>query len=346
MTFKSLVSSQTVSMIITKTTTTGRLKYYLVGNTTNHTIITKGIDCEGSIPNDIMTFTVNMESIYKIISIGINLKISVIDGKVVFTSETADRTIMLKPLCIEYSDDTSTKGLSTIQSFLKERDNGLEKHDLKRYADIANIAAAANTVVEICGTYAAVTLPNAYFISKEDCGLSCVLSGRILQTLLHIKGDFYTVGSKLIFASEDDSVFAIINVYLPSTSVNLTLLNGKRVEEYEIEANSFVSLITSLYTSYPDIIFDMGESKVVLSNENNESVSCSFKISKLLSSSMEKLKKNPNDASITVKLSAIRLPIGVARFMRLFKGYLCIFVFKNKVVLKNKFGTLYLIFGR
>ena len=253
----------------------------------------------------------------------------------------------LKPLCIEKSDPEVLTVVQSIVQFMKHHSNKdsseITLYELQKVKILASLSSKNKEVIQMTSNFATVELNGTYVILKEKCK-PLAINGSILNTLLTEGGAFYKFGTKLYFMADSNNTFVIFNMMLPSTTIDLSLLNrGALLEHYTIDTKDIVDLVYNLNSSLNNVVLDFANSTLLMSNDNGEVLTYQFPIMNADTVSMREYRKSPNK-NIKIEISSITLPSQVCKLIPFFKGEIDIFLFKNKIIFrKNK---LYIVFGR
>lgn len=320
-----------------------QLEYFLIGRTLAYTIATTGT-CDGSLDKEQVILNIDLKLLHILLKRGFSFELSVHDGKAVFKTTNG---MTLKPLCIEKSDPEVLTVVQSIVQFMEHYSNKdsseIVLYDLQKVKVLANLSSKNKEVIQITSEFAVVELNGTYVILKEQCK-PLAINGSILNTLLTEGGKFYKFGTKLYFIAESNNTFVIFHMMLPSTNIDLSLLNkGALLEHYTIDTKNIVDLIYNLNSNLNNVVLDFANSTLLMSNDNGEVLTYQFPITKADTISMREYRKSPNK-NIKIEISSISLPSQVCKIIPFFKGEMDIFLFKNKIIFrKNK---LYIVFGR
>lgn len=320
-----------------------QLEYFLIGRTLAYTIATTGT-CDGSLDKEQVILNIDLKLLHILLKRGFSFELSVHDGKAVFKTANG---MTLKPLCIEKSDPDVLTVVQSIVQFMEHHSNKdsseIVLYDLQKVKVLANLSSKNKEVIQITSEFAVVELNGTYVILKEQ-SKPLAINGSILNTLLTEGGAFYKFGTKLYFMAESNNTFVVFHMMLPSTNIDLSILNkGALLEHYTIDTKNIVDLIYNLNSNLNNVVLDFANSTLLMSNDNGEALTYQFPITKADTVSMREYRKSPNK-NIKIEISSISLSSQVCKIIPFFKGEMDIFLFKNKIIFrKNK---LYIVFGR
>lgn len=329
-------------MILTQKTDS-KLEYYLIGRTLAYTIVTTGT-CNGNLDKEQVILNIDLKLLHVLLKRGFSLNLFVQDGKAVFKTTSK---MTLKPLCIEKNDPELLTIAQNITSFMQHYSNKdsteLIPYDLQKVKILASLSSKNKEVIQITSEFAVVELNGTFVILKEQ-GNPLAINGSILNTLLSEGGAFYKFGTKLYFMSASNNTFVIFHMMLPSTEIDLSILNkGALLEHYTIDTKEITDLIYNLNNNLNNVVLDFANFTLVMSNDNGEVLTHQFPILKADTVTMREY-RNSSNKNIKIEISAVSLPTQVCRLIPFFKGEIDVFIFKNKIIFrKNK---LYIVFGR
>lgn len=320
-----------------------KLFYILVSKTINYIVINRG-ECVGNIDKHIMTVNINLASLFTLLDKQMNFELEVVDGKAMFTSITNSKNkIRIKPLSIEYTDDDFEGVLKKLFEFDEACINeSLEELNLKQLKQIASVASKATKMLQITREYATIEFEDGFIFQKVRMH-PLAISGSILKNLLSDGGKFYIWNDSLYYVSPDRSNVIILVMYLPRTTVDLTVIDsGKIYEKYTFNCNDAARLINFMKTSYPKSYLDMERGVLIMKNNTEETLECDIHLSDIRTVDLEKMKQDGVMRNVT--MSKIQLPSSIAHAFILFSGDIDVYVKKNKIIFKK--DDFYFVFGR
>ena len=190
--------------------------------------------------------------------------------------------------------------------------------------------------------YAVVELQDG-FVFQKDSFRSLAVSGPILKSLLIDGGKFYLYRYKIYYCSPDTNTYVILRAYLPNLKIDDTVItDGKIKEKYTFDCNDAFRLIGYMGSAYPTQYLDMASGKLLMSNDNNESLTCGLTISDARTVDLDLMQKDGKLREI--KMSTIKLPTSVNTIIGSFFGDIDLFIKSRKVIIKQ--DNFYFVFGR
>lgn len=224
-----------------------------------------------------------------------------------------------------------------------------KKLDMDKFRKFAAIASRAGTVISMCDAYAVIDLGNAYALLKAECGARS-LQGKLLRRLLMVKdGNFYDYNGEMIFVNTTGSAHdrtdtvVFITSYLPNTPIDPTIITrGSVKEKYKINLKGMFDVVSVVSSKFDTMIFDMGSSKLVLSNDRGESLVYNYDVSDAKTIELNKLLRGEQAGKIV--MSSVEIPKNIQRFLPLLENDFTVYVKDRKIVLQS--GDIYIVFGR
>lgn len=354
--FSKLISN-TSAILILQQTGIDKLDYYLIGTTINYSVVTKGC-CSGNINKTQITLEINLVSVIKLFASNIQFTLKVVDNVAEFTStNNSIHKLKIRPLCIEIENDILKQLISNLSDFLLALEKNIYNgRDLPSYCkgtvypvsfsdfkSIASLASKTKDILHFCSSYACLDYKTAYIIQKGNCP-NISINGHLLYTLLLDNGSFYIYNNLLYYKSNNSNTYVSINFYLPSITIDTSILSkGAILEYYEIDSKDLITLLNQISPLFTNISLNMSEGKLFLTNDSKEELEFSFSVKTLNSVLLEKYKEKKCDIS-NLSFSVITIPLFIAKFLNIFSGSVSIYVKKRKVIFKK--DNLYLIFGR
>ena len=236
------------------------------------------------------------------------------------------------------------KRVSTILEKIRE----VDMTPLRR---ISNSAARLDAIIEMHGPYAVHSLPSGYAFEKCECTPRAV-PGKLLQRLVRDKnGKFYETGSDLVFVStvskektdERCTTYVFFEPSMPRFSVDATLITkGTVTEQYTLNIKGMMDVVTPILPKFENMVWDMGASKLILSNDRGESFSYKFELEDVKSLELNKLLRGETTGTVT--MATVEVPRDIQRIISDMREDFTIYIKANKIVLKS--GTYYVVFGR
>ena len=246
-----------------------------------------------------------------------------------------------------YSERVSEveKKLETI----KQNNEGLSVIDCSKFRKLANAAAKYNTTIAMCNDFAVVGLQNSFLIQKINCD-SRVVSGKLFQKLLAEKtGRFYNYQGDMVFCETQGKGDQISNIvvffqrYLPNINVDSSLVTrGSVHEKYTLNLKGMLQVVSVVLSKFPDMSFDMGGSRLIMSNSTGEQLVYNFDVEDAKTLELNKLMRG--EAAGEISMATIPVPREIQTILSLFRDDFTVYVKKNKVIFQS--GELYAVFGR
>lgn len=229
-----------------------------------------------------------------------------------------------------------------------ERIKALDFASLKR---LSIIAQRYNSIVSMCDTYAVVELRNCYAVQKceNGCGARAV-SGKLLHRLLQEEsGTFYSIEDEVFFHSFEgtgstrtDTVI-FLQPYAVSTVIDSSIVTKGAVrEKYTLNIKGLLSVSNTVLSKFDTMEFDMGASRVILSNERGERLVYRFETENAMTPSLRKAMRGETVENI--EFSVISVPREIQKIIGIMNDNFTIYVKDRKIVLQS--DTLYLVFAR
>lgn len=220
--------------------------------------------------------------------------------------------------------------------------------NMDEFRRISTIAARHNKVVSMCGKFAVVQLTSGYIFQKCECGVRAV-QGKLLSKLLAIKdGKFFDYEGSMVFhakdnRTKDDSTTTVfISAFMPSTKADETLITkGTVKEKYRLQLKSIFKTVSPILSKFDIMELDMGNARLLLTNEGGESVAVKFDVSDAKTLELNKLMRGEEAGEIT--MSIIPIPKELHTVLHHFDENFTVYVKKNKYIIQSE--GLYAVFG-
>lgn len=337
--FNKLKGSEVANMLL-KRNDHGTLDYFIISSTINYTVINFG-ECRGNINKPVISLNVNLSPLITLMEKQITFELEVIDGEANFVS--VDKTkykIRIKPSSIEYADSDTLNALTEFTQYMRQE--SLHSIDLSPLRRLSEIAAKCHSVVHVTRNFSAVELKDSFVIQKVQLQ-PMAIAGFLLRSLLIDGGTFNTFNNKLFYTSKDRRTVVKMTRYMPSLTIDETILTkGATKEKYIIDTLVVSKLISFLYSKYKNCSIDMANGKLTMLNEIGEEINCAFDIKESQTVALEKMK---TDGIIrNIEMSRFKLPNSIYTTIGSFSGDIEVFIKTNKIIFKNK--DMYLVFGR
>lgn len=232
---------------------------------------------------------------------------------------------------------------------LTKAKNVIAELDFSSLRRLSAIAAKYNTTISMCDTFAVVELRNCYVIQKCECGTRAV-SGKLLQRLLQEEaGSFYEHDGEILFHSiagkgkARSETMVFLQPYMTNTTVNSTIITKGAVhEKYTLNIKGMLSVANIVLSKFDNMVFDMGSSQLILSNERGEHLVYKFDMEQ--ASTIELVKTMRGEAAGTITMASVVIPREVQRIIGTLRDNFTIYVKERKIVLQS--GSMYVVFAR
>lgn len=242
--------------------------------------------------------------------------------------------------------------IDAVTSRINELQNStskLKRVDMEKFRRLAMIAARNNTTLAMCETYAVVSLPTAYVIQKADCGVRSIQGKLLLRLLMEANGAFFEYDGDLVFRASggkkrsNSSTFVFINSYLPSTTVDPSLIKkGAVKEKYTLNIKDMLKVISAVSSKFTTMTFNLGASTLVLGNDRGEVLTYKFTVEDAQTIELNKMLRGETVSGIT--MSSVEVPPVVQRILPFMKEDFTIYVKSSKIVLQS--GDIYIVFSK
>lgn len=229
---------------------------------------------------------------------------------------------------------------------LLKKSPGIEELDLSPFTDIANAAARAHNLVDLCGDYAVLSLKTSFMLQKAKCPIQSI-QGQLFHQLLRDgngKG-FYLFDDEMIYLNDGkERALVFVAKYLPNNDVDSSIVTRGAVEEkYSIQLKGILSITSLVKSHFPNFSMDMGNGRFILGNDLGEQITMKFEVTDSKTVAMVKMMRGePVQGGIT--MATIDVPPDVQPYLSLFKEELTVYVKHKKIIFQNK--GLYIVFGR
>lgn len=221
--------------------------------------------------------------------------------------------------------------------------------DMSPFKRIAGIAARYNTTLAMCDDYVVVNLKSAFVLQKVPCGTRAI-QGKLLQLLLRESdGRFYEYDGELIFQAsggkgrDRSDTFVFLQTYLPNTGVDLSVITKGAVhEKYRLNLKGMLPVISAVSAKFNNMVFDMGASSLILSNEKGEHLVHPFEVEDAKTIELNKIMRG--ETADKVVMSIVEIPQLIQKILPLMRDDFVVYVKERKIVLQS--GTLYVVFSK
>lgn len=245
-------------------------------------------------------------------------------------------------------------------SKLDSESAGVDIVDMGALRRMSSIASRYNTTVSMCDDFAIVNLSSCFILQKGEF-TSRAIQGKLLHRLLAERdGRFFSVDGDLVFVSDnhatkglskgnkaisddDTMTFIFIHPYLPSLSVNTSIITkGSTKEKYSIDIGGIAPYITTICNKFDCMVFDMGSGKLKLSNDRGEELVHPFNIKEVKNKELSSAIKSGKIANI--EMAEISIPKELQRVFSDFGNEITFYVKERKIILQSE--QLWAVFGR
>lgn len=239
-------------------------------------------------------------------------------------------------------NETVAKLTDELTALKKEQAVSVTPISLAGLRTLAIGAARTNSFVNLCTDFGVVDLQRCYLFERTKCP-SLSITGNLLNLLLMDGGSFFEFRGSFVYRSTGPT-FVFIKKFMPNAAVDMSLVNrGKILEHYFIDTRDIIPIVATLASKYQSLVFDMGAGKIILSNEEQETVEYKFSVNDAKTVALNKFKRDPTQ-NIDLSMAKITVPPIAIRLLSLFRGEIDIFVKDTKIIFRK--NTTYLVFGR
>lgn len=232
---------------------------------------------------------------------------------------------------------------------VQQKKHSLEHVSMKEFRQIALAASRAHEMISFCGEFAVMELKSSYILQKVPCR-TMAMHGTLLHQLLQFdENGFYWFENGLVFETgTENKTVVFVEKYLPNTTVDASIVTrGVVLEKYIINIKGNLSVAQLMRGRFPDMTFDLSESKILLENDKGETLVITLGDVKPDSLGLRKAMREmaAGSSEITqVNLSSVTVPKEIQSLLGLFREEITLYVKKRKIIFQG--GNLYFVFGR
>ena len=229
---------------------------------------------------------------------------------------------------------------------LQQQAKAVETIDLKAFRTMTLAASRSHEMINFCDTFAVTALKNSFILQTGKCPTMAVQASLLYQLIQYNEGNgFYWFEGGLVFSvGEEERTVVFMEKYLPNTVVDSSIVTRGIVrEKYILSMKGILSVTQLMRSKFPQMTFDLGNSKIILENDKGEVIETTFETEGVDTLQLKKLMRGENVQG-EITQATLSIPSEVQSLLGMFRDKLTLYVKERKVIFQA--DSLYLVFGR
>lgn len=229
---------------------------------------------------------------------------------------------------------------------LQQQAKAVETVDLKAFRTMTLAASRSHEMINFCDTFAVTALKNSFILQTGKCPTMAVQASLLYQLIQYNEGNgFHWFEGGLVFSvGEEERTVVFMEKYLPNTAVDSSIVTRGIVrEKYILSMKGILSVTQLMRSKFPQMTFDLGNSKIILENDKGEVIETTFETEGVDTLQLKKLMRGENVQG-EITQATLSIPSEVQSLLGMFRDKLTLYVKERKVIFQA--DSLYLVFGR